>query len=249
MMKASIESLKSAASEQTGLDDFGCGVYAEPLQAWAKDLNGSNLNERGKEFFKGLVVADLSKRLKLVQCFKDYPEIEGIVVPPILYITGHERSGTTLLHNLLCLHPKSRAFLRWELMQPAPPPEASTYHSDPRIAQVQAPIDKLKGSLLEQLHWVNADEPEECAWGLWNCSGMLGQAVSFVMPNWFQWLHEADFTPTLEEYRCLVKLLLWRNPVPNDGFLVLKCPQFLWNLESFSRIFPEARLQAILFNT
>jgi len=39
-----------------------------------------------------------------------YPAVlTAVPLPPIVYITGLERSGTTLLHNLLALHPQARA--------------------------------------------------------------------------------------------------------------------------------------------
>ena len=134
-------------------------------------------------------------------------EIDDVTIPPILYITGLERSGTTLLHNLLALHPKSRALLRWELMRPSPPPEASNYRTDPRIAEVQASIDRLRGTELERMHWVNANEPEECTWGALDCTGLLGRGVITLMPIWGRWLEDNDLTPSFQEYRRLIKLL------------------------------------------
>jgi hypothetical protein len=86
------------------------------------------------------------------------------------------------------LHPKARALLRWELVRPTPPPEAATYATDPRIAATQKTIDGLKGSLLEQMHWVNADDPEECIFGFYNTSGILGAAPAFAMQDWTDWL-------------------------------------------------------------
>jgi len=52
---------------------------------------------------------------------------------------------------------------------------------------VQGSIDKLRGSLLERMHWVNADEPEECVWGFIDSVGMLGQAAPGyeIMPAGF----------------------------------------------------------------
>jgi hypothetical protein len=157
-----------------------------------------------------------------------------------VYITGLERSGSTLLHNLLALHPDARTFLRWELMAPVPPPETATYAGDPRIEAMQASIDKLRGSLLERMHWVNADEPSECAWGFIDAVSMLGQAPFVLMPRWRHFLIHEDLTPAFEHYRRVAQLLLWKHPVPPGGFLVLKSPQIATHVAAFAKVFPEA---------
>ena len=233
--------MKAEAVSKTELSDFGDTWFELPLAAWVRDLDGPALSKRGRIFFWRLAVANLCRRLEIIDCLKRHPDIDAVAIPPILYITGLERSGTTLLHNLLALHPRSRALRRWELMRATPPPEAATYDNDPRIAEVQASIEPLRGSKLEHMHWVNADDPEECTWGAFDCTGLLGRAPSALMPTWTRWVQQADLTPSFLEYRQLVKLLTWRNPVLPGGHLVLKCPQNSRNIAQFANAFPEAR--------
>lgn len=240
-MPPTVETLKAQAVEKAQLGDFGDSWFEGPLAAWVYDLQSAVLSEKGRSFFTRLAVNNLCRRLEVIECLKRNPEIDAVRIPPILYITGLERSGTTFLHNLLALHPLGRPLLRWELMFPTPPPVAATYHSDPRIAQMQASIEPLRGSKLEHMHWVNADEPEECTWGAFDCTGLLGRAPSALMPTWTRWLQTADLTPSFLEYRRLVKLLTWRNPVASGGHLVLKCPQNSRNIAQFADAFPEAR--------
>ena len=239
-IKVTVDSLKLKASEKTGLTDFGADNYSAALAAWVDDINGPIPNDRGRKFFAGLAVNDLARRLQVMECFKQHPEIDDVVIPPIFYITGHERSGTTLLHNLLSLDESARSLKRWELMRPTPPPEAATYLTDPRIAQVQAPQEKLRGTLLEHMHWVDSSDPEECTWGLLNCTSFLGQSPACVLPKWDNWLATVDMTETFVEYRRLIKLLLWRNPLGKSGYLVLKAPQHAGLVDVIARIFPEA---------
>ena len=240
-MAETAETLKAKAIQATGLRDFGGDWFEQPLAAWAEDLTGPSLSEAGRAFLGRLAVTNLCRRLEVVDWWNWHPEIGDVAMPPILYITGLERSGTTLLHNLLASHPMSRALLRWELMRPAPPPEASTYRTDARIAEVQASVDRLRGTLLERMHWVNADEPEECTWGALDCTGLLGRSAVMLMPTWSRWLEDSDLTPSFHEYRRLIKLLIWRNPPPQGGHLVLKCPQNSRNIGQFSEVFPEAQ--------
>ena len=213
------QSLLDTATAATGLVDFGDDWFRGPLGAWSEDLQQPNLTAFGRTFLRSLAVRDLVRRLRVVQTLRENPDIAETPLPPIVYITGAERSGTTLLHNLLALHPGARALMRWELMEPLPPPTAATHANDPRIATVQASIDKLRGSLLERMHWVNADEPEECVWGFVDLVSMLGQAACFCMPQWRRTLTEVDPTAAYRNYRRVVQLLLWRNPVAPRGFL------------------------------
>ena len=178
-----VDQMLQAAREDAGLQDLGDEWFLGPLQAYARDLQLPHLSEWGRAFLARLAHKDLVRRLQVVDCLKKNPVIEETALPPIAYITGHERSGTTLLHNLLSLHEKARYLSRWELMMPTPPPQASTFGSDERQALVQKSVDALRGSDLEKMHWVNADEPDECPWGFIDCTGLLGMAPSLIMPN------------------------------------------------------------------
>lgn len=234
------ESIIGDAIENTGIDDIGDEWFLTPLAAWSHDLESDNLTDAGRAFLRRLAVNDVVRRLEVLRTIREHPEILDVDVPPIVYITGLERSGTTVLHNLLALHPQLRPLLRWELMHPVPPPETATYETDARIAATQASIEPLRGSLLEQMHWVNADEPEECTWAMIDMIGLLGQAASACMPTWNRFLRTADMTRAFEHYRQVIQLLLWKHPVAPGGRLVLKAPQTSNNLAEFAAVFPEA---------
>lgn len=238
---ATEERLLVAAAEQTGLDDFGDDWFRGPLAAWAADLDDGVLNDTGRRFFTALAVQDLARRLRVLDVLRRNPEIDDVPIPPIVYITGLARSGTTLLHNLLALHEKARPVLRWELMEPVPPPEAATYRSDSRIAKVQATIDKRRGTDLERMHWVNANDPEECTWAFIDFVSLLAGAASGSMPRWGDFFQSANQVPAYRSYRRILQLLLWKNPPAHGGFLVLKAPQTAPHINDFAMVFPEAR--------
>jgi hypothetical protein len=235
-----VPSIVDDAIDKTGIDDIGDDWFLTPLAAWSDDLRGDNLTDSGRGFLRRLAVNDVARRLEVLQTIRDHPAILDVEVPPIVYITGLERSGTTILHNLLALHSRLRPLLRWELMRPVPPPETATYTTDPRIAATQASIEPLRGTLLERMHWVNADEPEECTWGMIDMVGLLGQAAGACMPSWSRFLRSCDMTPAFEHYRQLIQLLLWKHPIETDERLVLKAPQTSNNLAQFAAVFPEA---------
>ena len=238
-MTVTVEALLQGARQETGLKDYGDDWFMGPLQAYVADLDGAHLSEWGKAFLVRLVAKDLSRRLAIVDCLNKNPEIEDVPIPPIVYITGHERSGTTLLHNLMSQHSGARSLSRWELMMPTPPPVPGSLLTDPRHAVVQKSADALRGTDLEYMHWVDAHDPEECPWGFMDCTGLLGMAPTLIMPNWMEWIYSNDMTPTLKSYRKVIQLLTWKNPVPEGGFLVLKAPQMSRFLPGFLTVFPE----------
>jgi hypothetical protein len=238
------QALVEAAVARTGLDQLGSPHYEQFLEAWCTDLNAGRLSVAGQASLARQATRNLELRLRVLDEIRRHPEIEAVHLPPIVRIMGFPRSGTTFLHNVMSLHPKARALLRWELVSPLPPPEAATHATDPRIARVQAPLEALRGTALEHLHWVEATDPEECTRGFLDVSGLMGRGVGGSMQEWA----DAVIDPSTRhresyvEYRLLIKLLLWRNPVPADGVLILKCPTDNDQIAAFLEVFPEAQV-------
>jgi hypothetical protein len=50
--------------------------------------------DRGRRFLRSLAVRDLGRRLRVLDTLRRHPEIAAVPVPPIVDITGPERSGT-----------------------------------------------------------------------------------------------------------------------------------------------------------
>jgi hypothetical protein len=236
------EDLIERARSATGLDDLGSEHFRDFLDAWCADLEAPRLSDAGRTRLANLAVRNLENRLRIEDTLKRHPEIGDVPVPPIVRIAGFARSGTTLLHQLLTLNPQRRALLRWELVEPVPPPEASSYRTDPRIEKVAKPLAVLRGTELERMHWVEATDPEECTWGFYDLTGLLGRGCMLAAPQWGDQLLFADHDhrQTYVEYRRLIQLLLWHNPVPPGGTLVLKSPTDTDALPAFLDVFPEA---------
>ena len=232
--------LKREAIEKTGFDDFGDSFFEGPLEAWINDIKCGNINDFGRQFLRRLAFGDLCRRLKVIAYLGEHPEISEVEIPPIILIMALPRTGTTLLHNLMATHPLARTLLRWELMEPIPPPASETYTTDPRIAKLQASIEPLRGSLIEQMHWVNANEPEENTWGFIDCTGLLGRSLESIMPTWSRWVLEHDHRTTFRDFRKLVQLLIWKCPPPTGGHLLLKCVLTTAKIQMFADEFPEA---------
>jgi hypothetical protein len=62
----------------------------------------------------------------VLNALSEHPEIGAVTIPPIVYVTGMARSGTTLLHNLVALLDQQRAGRR-----ATPPATLDTMGYDP----------------------------------------------------------------------------------------------------------------------
>ena len=241
---ATAQGLIEDAIAKTGLDQLGSPHFARFLDAWCADLCSGRLSEAGRAFLGRQAARNIETRLRVLETVRRNPEIEDVRLPAIVRIMGFPRSGTTFLHNLMSLHPNARALLRWELVHPLPPPQAASYATDPRIDRTNSSLASLRGTELERMHWVEATDPEECTWGFFDLSGLMGRGGIAVMHEWADAVIDpgARHRETYEEYRQLVKLLLWRHPVPPDGLLILKCPTDNDQIAAFLDVFPEAKL-------
>ncbi len=131
------DDLVAAATEATGLDDFGEPTWQEGLDRMLEDLDRSARPQRAGGDHR----PDRVHR-------RTWPTGSGSSTggPPIppwpegrsrrpLVICGQPRTGTTILFDLLAQDPAHRAPLTWEVDFPVPPPTTATYDTDPRIEE------------------------------------------------------------------------------------------------------------------
>ena len=135
-MSFSADELEEGARAATGLDDFGSSYYREGLERTVDGLNNeADLNELGNVIQHATISNALIQRLKIIDTYKQHPEIADEVVDGPVVILGLPRTGTTALGNLVANDPQFRSLRTWESQAPTPPPEAATQYTDPRIAQ------------------------------------------------------------------------------------------------------------------
>ena len=101
------------------------------------------------------------KELKAVQ---RHPEILDEKIEKPLIVASLPRTGSTIMHFLLAQDPDTRYLATWECNLLSPPPDASTYETDPRIAQWEKVMAGAHGSEVpdfEAMHPMGAALPEE----------------------------------------------------------------------------------------
>ena len=96
--------LKAAASQSLGADDFGPGIFEEPLARLCASVNeDANLNANGRMLLAGMIKTQLENRI-LMQQLRGQGAFKSPPIPPIT-VTGLPRTGTTFLHRLLASDP------------------------------------------------------------------------------------------------------------------------------------------------
>ena len=239
--------MAEGARRTGGLDDFGDGPFVEPLALFLDSLeNEARLNETGRLIARERALLHIVNRLNYVNDRKLYPEIADQKIVKPVFIIGFPRTGTTILHDILAQDPDSRAPLTWEVTFPSPPPEAATFHTDPRIALTASMMptpetETERDRQFKAMHPMGAELSQECV-------VMMGEAMctplfhnQFRVPSYEDWVdHEADWSHVYDFHSRQLQHLQWRAP-QRDRW-VLKTGAHMWGLEHLLRTYPDARI-------
>jgi hypothetical protein len=235
------DSLIASAVRSTGLSDFGADDWREPFQVLVRSMEeDAALNLMGRLRTRSEILQLLEARLQIEDTYKRHPEIEDEEIVQPIIVVGQGRSGTSFLINMLAANPDNGALLHWEAMFPCPPPEKSSYHTDPRIKKAHRLIDQWNRvtPTIASMHEFAGHVPmEDC----------LILALNFMAPSWFgslgqtaqydAYMANQDIDPALRYHRRVLKLLQWRNPRQH---WVLKDPLHLDRLAAILKIYPDA---------
>ncbi|MBF6555804.1 MAG: sulfotransferase [Acidimicrobiales bacterium] len=239
-----LDSIVHEASERAGgISDLGPGPFTDPLQLAVDSLESDGrLNPIGRMIARERMIGHTTNRLNYVNDRKRFPGIadERIVKP--VFIIGMPRTGTTILHDILAQDPSNRVPLTWEAMFPSPPPEAATFHTDPRIAACAAtfPSVELQIPAFKAMHPMGAELTQECV-------TMMGEAMctplfhnQFRVPTYEDWVDDgADWSHVYVFHHRQLQHLQWHH---HRDRWVLKTGAHLWGLDSLLERYPDARI-------
>jgi hypothetical protein len=237
----SADALVDAAREETGLDDFGAGSFLDGLARLTDALSTeADLTPLGEGILAMRLRGLLASRLRIEDTYRVNPEIASEVVEGPVFIVGLPRTGTTALSQLLALDPQIRSLRVWESGAPVPPPEASTEHDDPRIAETARGLDAMYQTFprMLSLHFITADGPAECQ----DLLGMSFRTAHFDgmahVPSYTDWVMSCDMAPAYAYHRRTLQLLQWHCP---PRLWHLKTPVHLLALDDVVTAYPDAR--------
>jgi sulfotransferase family protein len=237
----SADELEDGARAATGLQDFGSAYYREGLERTVEALNTeAGLNDIGNVIQHATISNALIQRLKIEEAYAHHPEIDDETVGGPVFVIGLPRTGTTALSQLVAADPQFRSLRMWESQAPTPPPEASTQHTDPRIAQAEAGLDMLNEMfpLMKTLYNSEATAATECQ----DLMGMSFRTFHFDgavrVPSYLTWLMQCDMRETYIFHRRVLKLLQWHCP---PDLWHLKTPVHMFALDALVEAYPNAK--------
>lgn len=236
-------SLIECAKANTGLSDFGSDDWYEPFKVFINALEEeANLTLMGRLMTRSDILMHLEARLRIEETYKQHPEIDDQELASPILIVGSGRSGTSAMQNLLALDPENGSPRHWEALMPCPPPEAATYHTDPRIEVAHQRMDQWNRVTPEviALHEFGGEMPTEL---------IQIEAISFQSNGWLDlygfvpsydaYIAQRGFVPSLSYAKRVLKLLQWKNPRKR---WILKSPDAMRYLPDVFKVFPELKL-------
>ncbi|MFE3105278.1 sulfotransferase family protein [Nocardia tengchongensis] len=236
----SCDDLRSEAiSAAGGLTDFGGRAHEDGLHRLltAVQTTGDRLLPAGRDAARGMIVEALVNRLWLRENERRNPAIAQMPIDKPIFVLGLPRSGTTLLHNLLALHPQLTAPTYWELRHPVTPRGLSTAEL---VDDVDASLTALYRSapMLRSIHAQAAQSPDECTWLLANELASMVFTFAFDIPDYLDWLLSTNLTDAFSGHRRQLQHIRWRRP---GATLVLKDPYHALYLDELNTVYPDAR--------
>jgi hypothetical protein len=110
-----VDELLAAATDETGLADFGDDSFREGLERLVESVTAeSTLNEMGEVVLPMLIGRLLRSRLEVEGWYRRHPEIADEPIAAPLIGLGLPRTGSTALSFLLAEDPNARSLRLWE---------------------------------------------------------------------------------------------------------------------------------------
>jgi Sulfotransferase family len=237
-----VEDLHASAVKACGLDDFGSDDdnYREALgvllEAFQRD---ADLTEFGSKMQRFFVRNALVARLVSEAAFKQYPEHADVPIERPIFVTGLPRTGTTAVHRLLAADPRHQGLELWLAEFPQPRPPRETWSQNPVFQQLDAQFTKAHEENPDYtgLHFMTADEVEEC----WQLLRQSLHSVSYEtlahVPTYSRWLARQDWTKPYRRHRRNLQLIGLND---REKRWVLKNPSHLFALDALMATYPDA---------
>lgn len=238
--------LLTNARRLTGLDDFGDEHFRLGLDKFlAGATEESELNATGAAIVEDTVTRFLVNRLRFEADLKRHPEIFDEPIAPPVIIMGLPRTGTTKLHRMMAVDRRFQSLRAWQIMNPAPFPEAAGPDGrDPRIAAAERADAMIEATVPELLagHPIRAEDVDEEFVTIMEMNfDYLLLAMRLDAPKFEAWVKSR---PVLSNYRYLrrcLQYLQWQTGNAGKPYL-LKSPLHLGALDALLEVFPGATL-------
>ena len=237
---ASEASLLERARTSAGLDDFGDPEFVEGLRRWLRSLDDdADLSAAGRRMALGMTLTALIGRLESEASLAAHPDVRGARLERPIVILGLPRTGTTVLHRMLCCDPRNQGLELWLGHSPQPRPPRETWPSLPgyrRCVTLQEAAARLTPALA-RIHAMAADAPDEC----WNLLRQSFRTVTFEcsarVTGYARWWADCDMGPAYARWADNLRLVGCND---RHRRWVVKDPSHLFAPEALLDAVPEA---------
>ena len=197
----------------------------------------------GLQALRSTVRRAIRQRVFFEQQFASHPEILETPITGPVFVVGFPRSGTTLLQQLLTLHPGCRWLRRWELDLPFPARQADWGTSaDRRRARFDSWLERAAEHPTDLNPMHPDDSPEECWSCLWADFFAHELFVVFGYHGYLRWWRGLPDAARDGAYCLFRKQLQFLIRVEPGCHWVLKSPSHMINIDAILNIFPDARI-------
>ncbi len=241
------ERLLEEARRRTGLDEFGDPRFREPMERLLYALGSeARLTPAGRAAQRERIIGSLVTRLSAEAFIARHPEIEAERLEAPLVIVGPTRSGTTRLHRMLAVDPRHQAVLWWENRSPVPIPGTDWRRHDPRIDEAREEVRQVLTAApqMKAIHPWDPLGPDEDALLCEHAFLSYVPESSLHVPSYRDWMQHQDVTPAYQFLARMLRVLQWQKRERGEQGTrwILKTPQHLGFIDSFCRVFPDARI-------
>lgn len=238
------QALKSAAEQRTGLSDWGSDFPEEAFETLVASASGdARLNFVGRFSLHKAVVGQLSNWLRLVDQRTRFPALLDRPARNPIVIAGPPRSGTTLLHHMLCAHPDALYLPMWWAMRPLPAPTESEWKAR-GSAERRLLAERACGLMnrfipsMRHIHDYHPDYPVECSY-LCAPAFHSNQWGAWPLYSYFERMGELDSGPA---YACYLQHLQLMQAELSGDHWVLKSPGHFVTVDGLVRGVPNATI-------
>jgi len=230
------DKLKRAACKETGLTDFGDDDYLEGLHHLCRTIDQEDrLSSLGRLVYSDNIRRSLCNRLLHVERLRTSPPKPLQRAP--LVLLGMPRTGSTFLHRMVALLESTRAPVAWELQRPHPPLKGE----DQRQNTTATGMTRMHSLAphLDSIHYVRADEADECRMLHDPSFCSLTFAVMGPVYGYLEWFLQQELTVPYQAWSEMLRYLAEPTPTLH---LALKAPVHSGNIGALMQAMPTARL-------
>jgi hypothetical protein len=237
----SVGAVLAAASERTGLSDFGPRDFEERLGVWLSEMDADpERTALGRMNHWSDCVRYAANRLRIRKLLEEHPEIHDIEIRTPIIVVGLPRSGTTHLVNLIASDSRLRSMPLWEGQEPVPAGEVpGDVTRDARYVRCANTWKAMQTAtpLVAAMHPMEPGHiHEELELQLPDFSSYNQEWVARC-PQWRDYYLAHDQRPHYAYLSTVLKILQWFRPRER---WVLKSPQHLEQLGPLVETFPDA---------